>query len=157
MNKKDLLQCNSKFKRTSRFSSERVSSLVLVSFCEFYKLKAKNKSTCTSLKKRSFVEAEAVTRSCCVKKVFLKILQNSQLNTSRPATLLKKRLWQSCFLVSFVNFFRTPFLTEHILRLLLWKEFLNVSLIMIPKQFFFLACLTPMFLIKRIIKKTQCR
>ena len=114
MNKKDLLQCNSKFKRTSRFSSERVSSLVLVSFCEFYKLKAKNKSTCTSLKKRSFVEAEAVTRSCSVKKLFLKILQNSQLNTSRPATLLKKRLWQSCFLVNFVNFFRTPFLTEHI-------------------------------------------
>ena len=48
-------QCKSKFKRASRFSPERVSSLILVSFCEFYKLKAKNKSTCTSLKKRSFV------------------------------------------------------------------------------------------------------
>ena len=27
----------------------------------------------------------------------------------RPATLLKKRLWHSCFLVNFVKFVRTPF------------------------------------------------
>ena len=27
----------------------------------------------------------------------------------RPATLLKKRLWNRCFLVNFVKFFRTPF------------------------------------------------
>ena len=27
-----------------------------------------------------------------------------------PATLLKKRLWNSCFLVDFVEFLRTPFL-----------------------------------------------
>ena len=28
----------------------------------------------------------------------------------RPATLLKKRLWQSCFPVTFAKFLRTPFL-----------------------------------------------
>ena len=32
----------------------------------------------------------------------------------RPATLLKKRLWRRCFPVNFANFFRTPFLTEHL-------------------------------------------
>ena len=31
----------------------------------------------------------------------------------RPATLLKKRLWHTCFLVNFAKFLRTPFLTEH--------------------------------------------
>ena len=30
----------------------------------------------------------------------------------RSATLLKKRLWDSCFPVNFVKFLRTPFLTE---------------------------------------------
>ena len=29
---------------------------------------------------------------------------------SQPATLLKKRLWRSCFPVSFAKFLRTPFL-----------------------------------------------
>ena len=37
----------------------------------------------------------------------------------RPATLLKKRLWHRCFPVSFVKFLRTPFLAEHLRRLLL--------------------------------------
>ena len=36
-----------------------------------------------------------------------------------PATLLKKRLWHSCFSVTFAKFLRTPFLTEHLLWLLL--------------------------------------
>ena len=31
----------------------------------------------------------------------------------RPETLLKKRLWLRCFLVNFVKFLRTFFLTEH--------------------------------------------
>ena len=31
----------------------------------------------------------------------------------KPATLLKKRLWHSCFPVNFVKFRRTPFFTEH--------------------------------------------
>ena len=32
----------------------------------------------------------------------------------RPTTLLKKRLWHSCFPVNFVKFLRTSFFTEHI-------------------------------------------
>ena len=32
----------------------------------------------------------------------------------RPATLLKKRLWHICFLVSFVKFFINTFFTEHL-------------------------------------------
>ena len=55
---------------------------------------------------------EAVTQRCSVKKVSLEILQNSQENTCaslflnkiaslRPATLLEKRLWHSCFPVNF--------------------------------------------------------
>ena len=36
----------------------------------------------------------------------------------RPATLFKNRLWCRCFLVSFVKFLKTPFLTEHLRWLL---------------------------------------
>ena len=38
---------------------------------------------------------------------------------SRPATLLKKRLWHRCFPVNFVTFLRTPFLQNTSGRLLL--------------------------------------
>ena len=37
----------------------------------------------------------------------------------RPATLLKKRLWQRCFPVNFAKFLGTAFLTEHLRWLLL--------------------------------------
>ena len=64
---------------------------------------------------------EAVTWGCSVKNVFLEISQNLQENTpvgvsfsiqlqAQPATLLKKRLWHSCFHVNFAKFLRTPFL-----------------------------------------------
>ena len=33
--------------------------------------------------------------------------------------LLKRRLWQRCFLMNFMKFLRTPFLTEHLRWLLL--------------------------------------
>ena len=39
----------------------------------------------------------------------------------RPATSLKKRLWHRCFPENFVKFLRTPFLTEHLWWLLLYK------------------------------------
>ena len=32
----------------------------------------------------------------------------------RPTTLLKKRLWHSCFPVNFAKFLRIPFLREHL-------------------------------------------
>ena len=40
----------------------------------------------------------------------------------RPATLLKKRLCRTCFPANFVKFLRTPFLTEHLRRLLLFRR-----------------------------------
>ena len=46
----------------------------------------------------------------------------------RPATLLKKRLWQRCFLMNFVKFLRTQFFIKHFrcLLLYLWVQwFLN--------------------------------
>ena len=41
----------------------------------------------------------------------------------RPATLLKKRLWNRCFPVNFAKFLRTSFLKENVrwLLLFLWK------------------------------------
>ena len=42
----------------------------------------------------------------------------------RPATLLKKTLWQRCFLVDFAKFLRTLF-TEHLGWLLLVQELCN--------------------------------
>ena len=58
----------------------------------------------------------AVSRKCSVKKVFLKISQNSQENTwarasflMRPATLLKKSPWHRYFPVNFTKFLRTSF------------------------------------------------
>ena len=59
-------------------------------------------------------------RRCSVKKVFLKILQNSPGNDCARASFLlklqaqacnfiKKRLWHSCSQVNFENFLRTPF------------------------------------------------
>ena len=64
-------------------------------------------------------------------KVFLEISQNftgkhlcqslifNEFGHLRSATLLKKRLWHRCFPVNFTKFLRTPFLTEHLLWLLL--------------------------------------
>ena len=60
---------------------------------------------------------ELVSRRCSVKKVFLKLSQNSEestcarvsflINSLRPATLLRKRFWRRCFPVNFVKFLRT--------------------------------------------------
>ena len=45
----------------------------------------------------------------------------------RPATLLKERLWHRCFLVNFEKFLRTPFFTEHLWWLLLFKIIMSVE------------------------------
>ena len=80
---------------------------------------------------------EAVVRRYSVKKVFLKVSQNSREGICarvsfsnkvaglRPATLLKKRLWHRCFLVNFVKFLRTPFFIEHLWWLLLIVQYLR--------------------------------
>ena len=66
------------------------------------------------------------------KKVFLKILQNSQENTcTRVSSLiklqLKKRLWYRFFPVNFAKFLGTPFFREHLLWLLLKWDGLNIA------------------------------
>ena len=75
--------------------------------------------------------SKAVTKRCSVKKVFLYITKNSSESTCarvsffykvaglRSATLLKKRLWHSCFPVKCAKLLRTSFLTEHLRWLLL--------------------------------------
>ena len=84
--------------------------------------------------RETMLHAEAVVQSCSVKKVFLEISQNSQENAcSRvsfliklqasglsPTTLLKKRLWHSCFPVNFLKFLRTPFFMDRLWWLLLY-------------------------------------
>ena len=66
--------------------------------------------------------SEAIARRCSIKMMLLKFLQNSQENTcvrvsfliklqvSASVTLLKKRLWHSCFPVNFAKFLRKPVL-----------------------------------------------
>ena len=59
--------------------------------------------------------SEAVVRICSVKMCL------------RPTTLLKKRLWHRCFPMNFAKFLKTPFLIEHLPRLLLvFAEQMNV-------------------------------
>ena len=81
----------------------------------------------------SIPSSEAATIGVLWKKVFLEISQNSQENTCarvslliklqalglRPATLLEKRLWHSCFPVNFMKFLITPFSQNTSGRLLL--------------------------------------
>ena len=73
-------------------------------------------------------------RRCSVKKGVLKIFAKftgkhmyqslffNKVAGFRSATLLKKRLWQRCFLVNFSKFLRTPFLQNTSGRLLLFIQ-----------------------------------
>ena len=59
--------------------------------------------------KQSPSRSSSTHQGCSIKNSVLKILQNSQQNTSaclRPATLLKKRLWRRCFSVNFCEIFK---------------------------------------------------
>ena len=64
------------------------------------------------------VATKTVTQSCSVRKVFLKILQNSQESTCTRASFLimlqASGPWRKCFPVNFAKFSRTPFCTEHL-------------------------------------------
>ena len=82
---------------------------------------------------------EAVTLSCSVRKVFLEILQNSQGNTCARVSSLIKLQVEACnfikkeavaqaFSVNFAKFVRTPFLTEHLRRLLLYTAIAHLKL-----------------------------
>ena len=69
---------------------------------------------------------EAVVGSCSIKKVFLKISQNSQENTcARVSLLIKLQAWglHRCLPVNFAKFSRTHFFIEHLrwLLLIIWR------------------------------------
>ena len=82
---------------------------------------------------------KAVARTCSVKKVFLKISQNSQENTCASLFfnlsffILKKRLQRSCFPVNFAKFLKTPFFIGHLQWLLLSRIVENERFIFPPK------------------------
>ena len=71
--------------------------------------------------------SETVSRRCSVNKLSLEIAQNSPENDcTRFSFIMKlqalglwKGLWHRCFPVNFAKFRRTPFVTEHLLLLLL--------------------------------------
>ena len=62
----------------------------------------------------------------------------------RPATLLKKKLWHNCFSVNFAKFLRTPFVTEHLWRLLLYKALFKVICVQIS----YYKCLTTCYWVR---------
>ena len=74
---------------------------------------------------KSSVLSEALVQRCSVKKVFIKISQNSQENTCARVSFLinfivfffNKLYW--CLLVDFAKFLRTPIFIERLWRLLL--------------------------------------
>ena len=77
---------------------------------------------CKSFHRRSLTGFRSSHWRCSIKKVFLRISQNSLENTRarasffslRPATLLNKRLWHRCFHVSFGKVLRIRFFKEHL-------------------------------------------
>ena len=115
------------FEQIFIFVSSKVPSAKL--WCKECSHKTVSKNVEAAVRKCS---SEAVAQRCSVKKMFLKVLQNSQKNTharissliklqARNSTcnFIKKRLWHRCFPVNFVKFLRTPFLIEHLRWLLL--------------------------------------
>ena len=102
-------------------------------------------------------------QTCSIKKVFLKVSQNPQQNTSarvcfnkvvglRPAILIKKRLWHRCFPVNFVKFFGILFLQNISGWLLLFiKKIDSLSL--------YHKCFSVKFtnLLKQLFKRTTVR
>ena len=83
------------------------------------------------------ITSEAVVRRCSVRKDVLgsftkftgkhlcQRLFFNKVADPRPAALLKKKLWDRCFLVNFGEFLRTPFLTELLRWLLCNLQFVN--------------------------------
>ena len=66
-----------------------------------------------------------------------RLVSKSMYLQSRPATLLKNRLWHRYFPVNFTKFFRATLLQNTPGRLLLKKDFLNWHLIKVSKLLVF--------------------
>ena len=89
------------------------------------------------------VALEAVVQGCSVKKVFLKISQNSQENTfpeSKACNFIKKRLCHRYFPANLGKFLRTTIFIEHLWWLLLCLFLIQLEsfrdLLVIHKTFF---------------------
>ena len=67
------------------------------------------------------VYSETVVWRCSVKKVFLKIMQNSQENIC-VWVFIKKRFQHRCFPVNFEKFLGTPFFTEYLRWLIVYVK-----------------------------------
>ena len=64
---------------------------------------------------RLYKLSKAVVRRCSVKKVLLKIWQNSQESTCARVSFLKRRLWHGCFPANFAKLLRTLFFCRTVL------------------------------------------
>ena len=123
--RKDVLVGNNFARKVERmtFPSSECGLLIKIftkktaSFCYMNKLSFENK----------WYSSRSSHQRYSIEKLCFKILPNLQENTCfivsrslvRSATLLKKRLWQRCFLVSFSKFLKTPSLQNNSGRLLL--------------------------------------
>ena len=55
------------------------------------------------------LQSEAVVRTCSIKKLCLKNPQNLLVNACTGVSLLKKKLWHTCFSENFERFLKTTF------------------------------------------------
>ena len=80
-------------------------------------------------------KTEAISSRCSVRKMFLKISQNSQENNCArvfsliklSTTLLKKRDWHKCFPLNFAKFLKIGFFYRTLLEAGSAKEFMKWS------------------------------
>ena len=69
---------------------------------------------------------EVVAQGCSLKKVFLKISQNSQENTRARVFFNKEVAGLRCFPLNFVKFLETPCFIEHLRWLLFFSYRLHI-------------------------------
>ena len=62
------------------------------------------------------------------------LLQKIKIKIVRPATLLKKRLWNRCFPVNFAKFLRTPFYRTPLVDCFWLFHFSNVLICLLLKM-----------------------
>ena len=99
-------------KRSKSVKSLRYMDEICSRIMTFHYLKV---ASYVKYKARNYCKIEAVIQRFSVKKVFFKILQNSQGNPcARVSFLIKlhlrKRIWHRCFPVNIAKFLRTLFL-----------------------------------------------
>ena len=123
--KKEKLICRNRFERVAEHFWLYSISLYLT-FSQIFpitQLPHPARVTCFINNLWVIAEGRSNHQRCSVKKVFLKISQNSWENAcTRVSFLIKlqaKRIWHRCFPLNFVKFLRTQFLLNSSGRLLL--------------------------------------